>query len=372
MPGAPAPGMTIRLTMEQTKMSTKDIFQEYSIPELLGLTPVSQVSDRDIFEHLISPQVKALLGEVQGREVSVREQTEGDFFGDEVSNLNDHLLFGGRKGFIRFPYINAVYKTQYGALIIKRDGLKFKVFAWTGRMHAGMSELIYKAALRDRRYDGTARANDTSLLDFPYDDPINKPAIAGAPEGASSVELSVYGFIPGSRIIDATGDQQFHDFVESPFRFVDRPKLFLKLFKRAWKSKRSPGQVGSAVPDVTRYTPGAMERFAIEQGYDYIENASSHYHVAKWAESIGYRYTNPEQEAAIACLTAGIKRVKEAGLVLTRPQESWLCVMQSLPREFIPDQYFMGGCKWPQDNIGQVNLWMYKPLSERAKAAHAR
>ncbi|MBZ0188268.1 MAG: hypothetical protein K8F91_18605 [Candidatus Obscuribacterales bacterium] len=350
-------------------MNDKNIFEEYNIPELLGLTPVSMVSDREIFEHLVSPQVKALLGDVQERTITVREQTEGDFIGDEVSNLNDHRLYGGQKGFVRFPYINTVYKTAYGALIIKRDGLKFKVFAWTGKMHASMSELIFKAALRDRRFDGSLKANETSLLDFPYHDPVNALIIPGAPTGSTSVELSVYGFIPGSQIVDATGDRQFHDFVANPFTFIDRPKLFLRLFKRAWKSKRSPGQVGSAVPDVTRFTPGAMERFAIAQGYDYIENASSHYHVAKWAESIGYRYSDPDQGAALACLTAGIKRVKEGGLTLTRPQESWLCVIQSLPRQFIADQYYMGGCTWPQDNISQVNLWMYKPLSERAKAA---
>lgn len=349
-------------------MSNNDHFKESNIPELLGFTPVSMVSDREIWEHLVTPQVKAMLGDIVSREVTVRERTEGDFPGDEVSNLNDHLLFGGLKGFVRFPFINTFIKTKYGALIIKRDGVKFKVFAWYGKPGATKMELIFKVALRDRRYDGTKRANDTALLDFEYDDPeLNRVLeLEGMPENAKSVELSVYGYLPGSLIVDATGDQELNDFVASPFRFVDQPEKFLELFNRAWKSTRSPGQTGSAVPDVARLVPAAVERFAVNQGYDYIENASSHYHVARWAESIGYRYTCEEQDAAIKGLTEGIKRLKDSGQKFQRHQESWVCVLQHLPRKFIPDELYLGGARWPQDNIGQQNLWMYKPLSERA------
>ena len=355
-------------------MSQDDFFKEANIAELLGLTPVSMVSDRDIWQHLVTPQVKAMLGEIVEHELTVRENTRGDFPGDDVSNLNNHLLFGGQPGYVRFPFINSFYRTEYGALIIKRDGVKFKVFAWYGKPKAKVYELIFKVALRDRRYDGTKRANDTALLDYEYDDPeLNHVLdIEGLPENAKSVELSVYGFLPGSRIIDATGDQEFHDFVENPFKFVDRPELFISLFNRAWKSSRSPGQVGSSVPDVTKVVPQATERFAIAQGYDYMENASSHYHVARWAETLGYLYTCQEQEDAIKALGAGIEKVKASGIKLKRHQESWICVLQHLPRKFIPDEFYLDGAQWPQDNIGQENLWMYKPLSKRAiEAAQA-
>lgn len=349
-------------------MSKKDFFKESNIPELLGLTPVSMVSDREIWQHLVTPLVKTMLGDIVAHEETVRDETEGDFPGDEVTNLNDHRLFGGQQGFIRFPYINSRYRTKYGTLVIKRDGVKFKVFGWYGKTSAEQSELIFKVALRDRRYDGTTRANDSALLDYEYTDPDLNHVLSldGMPENSKSVELSVYGFLPGSRIVDATGDQEFSDFVENPFTFVDKPKRFMQLFWRVWKSNRSPGQVGSAVPDVAKLVPSATERFAINQGYDYIENASSHYHVARWAESIGYLYTCEEQEQAIKALGEGIARIKSSGKKLKRNQESWVCVLQHLPRKFIPDELYLDGAQWPQNNIDQENLWMYKPLSERA------
>lgn len=349
-------------------MSTTDHFNELNIPELLGLTPISMVSDREIWESLITPQVRALLGDIVSREVKVKETVEGDFPGDEVSNLNGHLLYGGSSEFVRFPYINSLIRTRYGALVIKRDGVKFKVFAWYGKPGVTRMELIYKVSLRDRRYDGTRRANDSALLDFEYDDPLlNKVLeLQGMPEHSKSVELSVYGYLPGSLIVDATGDSVLHDFVANPFCFVDKPEQFMDLFNQVWKGLRSPGQLGSAVPDVSRLVPAAAERFAINQGYDYIENASSHYHVARWAESIGYCYTCEDQEAAVSALTDGITRLKEKGHVLKRHQESWVCVLQHLPRRFIPEEFYLDGARWPQDNIGQQNLWMYKPLSDRA------
>jgi len=65
----------------------------------------------------------------------------------------------------------------------------------------------------------------------------------------------------------------------------------------------------------------------------------------------------------------GIKRIKESGIKLTRPQESWVCVIQSLrPTELIPAGLFLNGPLWPQDNIGPELLWMNKPLSDRAAA----
>ena len=349
----------------------KTKFLSPNIPGLLGVTPISLVSDEEIWTELITPQVRALLGDVQESRLSVREAVEGDFVGDEVTNYNDHRLYGGQTGFIRFPYVNSFYKTAYGALVIKRDGLKFKVLAWHGKL-GKEADLIFKVALRDRRYDGTSRAHDTSLVDFPiYNDAVNNAPLQleGMPVDSACVELSVYGFMPGSRIVDATGDPDYDRFVASPFEFVDKPEVFLAHFNRAWASKRAPGQNGNPVPDVSRYVGKAIELIAERAGYDYIENASSHFHVAKWAESLGYRYTNPKQAATLAAFTEGIKGLLESGVKLTRPQQSWVCVAQSLPKEHIPAGLDLGGPIWPQDNVGPENLWMYKPLSERAKQA---
>lgn len=344
-------------------------FPSANFTEMLGITPIALVSDQQIWDELLTPQVKAFLGEIQGAPtVRVQETVSGEFPGDEVTNLNGHLLYG-KPGYVRFPYIQTVYRTKYGCVIIKRDGLKFKVTAWVGKR--GKQELIFRASLRDRRYDGTKRADDSSLLDFTYADAINAPLQKdGKSIDAKSVELSIYAFMPGSKIASACGDNAFEEFVRNPYTFLDRPKLFIKYFRKAWKTERSPGQVANPIPDVSGITPAVFEKFAIDAGYDFIENSSSHYHIAMWGVSLGYRYTLPENAKVLAAFTAGIKQLKANGIELTRPQESWVCVLQSLPKEHLPKDLKvldLAGPVWPQDNIGPANLWMNKPLTERAK-----
>ncbi|HEY9714400.1 MAG TPA: hypothetical protein V6C72_13095, partial [Chroococcales cyanobacterium] len=226
-----------------------------------------------------------------------------------------------------------------------------------------------KAALRDRRFDGTRRANDTALLGFEYDDPrLNSPLELDG-NLPPSVEMSIYGFMPGSRIVDASGDQDLDDFVRNPYTFLDRPELFLELFKKAWVSKRSPGQFASPIPDVAKYVATAFEKLAHSKGYDFLHNAPSHYHVAMWSTSLGYSICNPDDAKTMAELAAGIKRIKASGVALTRPQESWVCVLQSLREDLIPAELNMHGPKWPQDNISQQNLWVIKALNEKANAS---
>ncbi len=348
-------------------MSNK--IQTPNIPELLGVTPICMVTDEQIWTHLVTPQVRALLGEIKTSELTVRETVAGDFEGDEVTNYNEHLLYG-KQGFVRYPYINSLYRTASGALVIKRDGVKFKVVGWHGKL-GKEADMIFKVAIRDRRFDGTPRAHDTSLVDFPiYADAVHNHTlkINCMPENASSVELSVYGFMPGSRILDATGDVQYDRFIASPFDFISKPKQFLRYFRRAWQSKRGPGQVCNPIPDVAKHVANVVHAFATSLGYDYMENASSHYHVAKWAESLDYRYADATQAATLVAFASGIKRLADAGTPLTRSQQSWLCVVQSLPKEHIPKGLDLEGPLWPQDNVGPANLWMYKPLSARAKA----
>jgi len=340
-------------------------FHKHDVTEVVNLTPIAYVTDRQIWSVLVTPQVKALLGKIVSTRIERKETTEGLFPGDEACNLNDHRLYGGKSGFVRYPYLVSIYKTENGAFIIKRDGVKFEAFAWFGDIEKGQAELMFKAALRDRRFDGTLEANDTALVDYPYDDPVLNKALPKE-WGLKSVELSVYGFLPNSRVWQTCGDKEFDLFIEKPYRFLDRPELFLKYFQQAWTSNRAPGQNGAAIPDVSKLVPPRFEKIAVDRGYDIIEVAPSHFHVAMWALAVGYKFMDPAQKQIMTDLTAGIKRIKQERK-LTRAQESWVAVIQHLrPVELIPAGLFLNGPQWPQDNIGPQNLWMYKTLTEKA------
>lgn len=341
----------------------KPKFHKHSIADVVRVTGIAYVTDKEIWDRLVTPIAKSFLGPIQSCHTQVMETAKGLFPGDEVANLNDHRLYGGQQGFLRFPYLHTMYKTANGAFIVKRDGVKFEAFGWFGDVDKGKAKLMFKVALRDRAFDGTRAANDTALVDFPYDDPVLNGRL---PFDVKSVEVSIYAFTPGSRIAEK-GLAEYDLFVEKPFTFLDKPETFLKYFRMAWNSECAPGQNASPLPDVSRLVAPQFEAIAIKRGYDVIENAASHYHVAMWAYSIGYRFTNAEQAKVMASFAEGIKRLKAAGVKLTRSQESWLCVVQSLPREHIPNELYLGGIKWPQDNIGPANLWMHKPLSDKAK-----
>lgn len=335
------------------------------VMSLIGLTPIATVTDAQVWRYLVTPQVRALLGPITHiGEPQVKDSIEGFFPGDEVTNLNGHRLFGGSDKHTRYPYISTLYRTAYGALVIKRDFAKIKALGWIGDVTRGKGEFIYKAALRDRRFDGTLRANDSPLLDFPYDDPkYNLPL----PGGVSSLEVSIYGFMPGSRITSLGGELDFENFVANPFTYLGDPEKFLALFNRAWRSQRAPGMVAAPIIDVSKLRLKGFDRLAAIKKYDFLEDCASHYHVAMFAQSIGYRPTYADQAENLRKLTEGIAAVKAAGHQVTRPQESWLCVLQSLrPVELIPEKFYFDGPIWPQDNISQELLWMNKPLTPLA------
>jgi hypothetical protein len=293
-----------------------------------------------------------------------------------VYNHNGHKINGNDTKKVRYPYLQCYYQTAYGAFIVKYEGLKFKASCWFGDMKK--PQLIYLVALRDRRFDGTERTNDGALHSYPeFALPINaKPKFPGAPEDFSFVEASIYAFMPGSRISEACGDMELERFVAQPFEFLDRPQVFLKNFWRAWKSNRSPGQSGNPIPDVSKNANQAFDQLARKAGYDFIDNSVSHYHVARWTESNGYSYHEALDKATMSQFANGIRtvrnRLKAKGIELTRPQESWLCVLQSLPEELIPPDYNLNGPRWIWDNISPFYLWMYKPISERAIAYQAQ
>lgn len=340
-------------------------FRKYDIGEMLGFTRIATVQDTEVWEHLLTPQVKALIGPIMRYgEPQVMETVKGHFPGDEVTNLNKHQLYAGSMEHVRFPYLSTLHLTEHGALVIKRDALKVKAFCWVGDVMAGTAELVFITALRDRRYDGTLRANDTALLFWTYDHPEYHRILT--PE-ARSVEVSIYSFLPGSRVLDTTGESEFDQFIEKPFTFLNRPQLFEEYFRRAWKTRRAPGQNAAAIQDVSKLALPAFEQIARSKGYDFVEAATSHYHVAMWFKSRGYRYSYDKDVQAMTKLGEGIKQVKDSGKRLTRTQESWLCVLQSLrPTDLIPEGLYFNGPLWPQDNVGPELLWMNKPLTEKA------
>jgi hypothetical protein len=340
-------------------------FQKYDQAEMLGFTRLAEVQDSEIWEHLLTPQVKALIGNItKYGSPQVMETIAGHFPGDIATNLNLHRLYAGSADFVRFPYLSTLHKTENGCLVIKRDALKVKVMGWVGDYQSGKAELIYIASLRDRRYDGTKRANDSALLFYTYDDPKFHRRLH---EGLRSAEVSIYSFLPGSRVVDSTGEPEFELFIEKPFTFLDRPELFMQYFHRAWKTNRAPGQFAAAIQDVSKKILPGFEAIARSKGYDLLECATSHYHVAWWFKSRGYRYSYAEDERTMQQFADGIKRIKASGKSLTRPQESWVAVIQSLrPTGLIPDGLFLDGPIWPQDNIGPQLLWMNKPLNDKA------
>ncbi|MBX9686247.1 MAG: hypothetical protein K2X27_06065, partial [Candidatus Obscuribacterales bacterium] len=89
--------------------------------------------------------------------------------------------------------------------------------------------------------------------------------------------------------------------------------------------------------------------------------------VAMYAMAVGYRVTYEDQAKQLAELKTAIEKLKASGVSLSRPQESWVCVLQSLPKELIPQELYLGGPKWMQDNISQDNLWFNKPLTAKAR-----
>lgn len=340
-------------------------FKRYNPAEMLGFTRLAEVRDHEIWHHLLTPQVRALIGPItKYGEPQVMETIAGHFPGDVATNLNLHRLYAGSADFVRFPYISTMHKTQHGALVIKRDGIKVKAMCYVGDVMAGRAELVYIAALRDRMFDGTKRANDSALLFYPYDDPKYHARLH---EGLRSAEVSIYTFLPGSRVVDSTGEPEFDEFIEKPFTFLDRPQLFAEYFRRAWKTNRAPGQFAAAIQDVSKLILPGFEALARSKGYDLLECATSHYHVAMWFKNRGYRYSYEKDQQVTDQLAAGIKSIKDAGHKLTRQQESWVCVVQSLrPTALIPPGLHMDGPIWPQDNVGPELLWMNKPLNDRA------
>lgn len=349
--------------------------QTPNVPELLGLSPICQVTDEDIWDHLITPTVKGLLGQkLKVEPARLIDTVEGLFPGDQVTNLNGNLLPDETGKLVsnklRFPYLHTLIRTTNGCVVIKRDVLKFQVICWYGSFEKGTAELIFKAALRDRRFDGTKRADDCSLLDYSYANPVYHKRLS---EKLSSVELSIYGYMPGSRVSEGDGDLEFENFVRNPYKFLSNPDKYLALFQRAFRGSRATGQFMKVIADVSDFSMRGFEYLARKQGYDLLEMAASHYHVAKWAQKFHMEFADPEQKKILTNFAEGLERIRHQGTPLTRAQQSWVIALQSLrPMELIPEPLRIltaetAALTWPQDNVSEVCLWLYKPLSRQAK-----
>lgn len=336
----------------------------------LGQTLIASASDHDIWDAAVTPMVRAMLGSgIEKGFTRIGETTDGLFPGDEVSNLNGWSCGTNNKA-VRFPYLATYYRTAGGAFIVKRDAVKVKAFAWYGDVLKGKpGELIFSFGLRDRRYDGTPRANDTALLDFPYDEQVNLPLIINGKQlDATSLETSLYSYLPGTGIKKACGNAALEDFVAHPYVYAaGDPDEFLRLFWIAWEGERYPGQVSVPIPDVGKAAHAAFEKVANRCGYDFLETAPSHLHVYGWNCAKGYVANDKAHEATIKAFQSEVEKLKRSGLKLSRVQEAWLFVLQSIPAEKIPAHFNFGGLLWPQNNVDQNNLWLYKPLTEKAR-----
>lgn len=357
-------------------------WQKHDRSRMARVTPISRVTDFELWNQLVTALTKAHLGEyIESYPEKWCETTAGLFPGDELTNLNDHRLFGGQLGFVRYPPSRTVYRFKRGVFIVKVEGTKFEAAVWYCKfdrhelepgfklenLQTKSMELGFRAALRDRRFDGTKDANDCALSKYPYDDPVHHKRL---PVADPSVELSIYGFLPGTSL-EQDGDSDYDQFVRNPYSFLNRPERFRQLFDRVLRSTRSPGQNARPIDDVAEDTPGAFENIARRHGYKFIEVAPSHYHVARWAFSVGYRYRDRWQADVMGQFADGIKKIKQARKI-ERNHESWICVVQSLrlPEinrpDLIPEGLDLNGPVWPQDNMNPQLLWMYKPLDADA------
>jgi hypothetical protein len=82
----------------------------------------------------------------------------------------------------------------------------------------------------------------------------------------------------------------------------------------------------------------------------------------------GFKCVSAKDNATLDAFQGSFDRVGRAlGTPLSRPQQSWVCVIQSLPLKHIPRALRLNGPVYPQDNIAQECLWQYRAVSERAK-----
>ena len=99
-------------------------FLRHDPKELARQTPIAHITDRDVWQYMVTPVVKALLGPVTSSRIELRDTAANIIPEDRIYNINDHRLYGGDTSqvYARFPYWHSLYVCKKGAIIIRRDG----------------------------------------------------------------------------------------------------------------------------------------------------------------------------------------------------------------------------------------------------------
>ncbi len=345
-----------------------------AVPDLrreLGTPHVSRVAqhttDRHVFEHLLHDAVFGLLGGrdagrlVHSETVSIDEHDAGLFPGD-----GEH--HAGRVHVRRYAF-------PAGVVTIKRNHSVLKIHLHKGSLDrpAAMREVV-KFKIRDRRYDGSPRANDSPLTDWLYHGPTDRA-------DPHAVELSIYSRDPDRYHRDHRGDRALGEFLAEPFSLAGS-EAFLPAWRRAFELAGDPGapvfpgQASPSLPGVAQHFTLGVESLLRDQGYSRIDNLPSHWNVVHFLRKTGYRTTNPDDDKALGGLREALDHLNAARLArgelpLTRAQESWVVLLQSpafrgpgVP----PPELDLGGKVYPlwlEDDGAPRNIWMSKSLVER-------
>ncbi len=325
------------------------------------------ITDRHVLGHLLHEGVLARLGLggeprlVESGTQEIGEQDHGLFPGD-----GEH--HAGRVHVRRYAYPN-------GVVTIKRNHNALKIHVHQGSLDRpeALREMV-KFKIRDKRYDGTERANDSPLTDWLYHGPTDEAH-------PHSVELSLYSRDPERHHADVTGDHGMAGFLAEPFGLAGSPE-FLPAWRRAFElagdpaSPVFPGQVAPALSGVAQHFTLGVEPLLRNLGYQRIDNLPSHWNVVHFLRKAGYAITSPDDERAIADLRVALGHLNASGKArgeppLTRAQESWVVLLQSpafRSRGVPPPELDLGGRVYPlwinEDGTAR-NIWMSKSIDER-------
>ncbi len=342
-----------------------DLERELGRPRIARAS--QRLTDRHVLEHLLHDDVLALLG---GRD-------EGRLVGIETVHVSEHdpgLFPGdgehhsGRVHVRRYAY-------PHGVVTIKRNHNALKIHVHRGSLDRpeGLRELV-KFKIRDRRYDGSERANQSPLTDWVYHGQTDEPH-------PHAVELSIYSRDPRHYHGDVTGDHAMAEFLAEPFSLAgseDFLPTWRRAFELAGKTSLFPGQVAPSLPGAAQHFTVGVEPLLAQLGYQRIDNLPSHWNVVHYLKKIGYEVPRAEDRQALADLREALDHLSAARNArgepaLTRAQESWVVLLQSPAfrgNGVPPPDFDLGGKTYPlwlEDDGTARNIWMTKPVSQGVK-----
>ena len=327
-----------------------------------------RITDRHVLEHLLHDDVFALLGGrdegrlVTAETVQVAEHDGGMFPGD-----GEH--HAGRVHVRRYAY-------PKGVVTIKRNHNALKIHVHRGSLDRpdALREMV-KFKIRDRRYDGSPKANDSPLTDWVYHGATDAPH-------PHAVELSIYSRDPRRYHGDVTGDHATGEFLAEPFSLAG-PEGFLpawrQAFERAGEEPLFPGQVAPSLPGAAQHFTGGVEALLAHMGYQRIDNLPSHWNVVHYLRKVGYEVPRTEDRQALAELRESLDHVNAARAergepALTRAQEAWVVLLQSPAfrgKGVPPPDLDLGGRTYPlwlEDDGTARNIWMSKSIEGRKQS----